>query len=103
MLSQYGWKTSIIRTMNEYITSVLSITCILIGYVLGRSSVGESTGEWRKSLGKKLSKLNPLKDNRIGAVERPTAQEIKFRDAPWLKEEDEAMTSVLDELNKTRK
>ena len=83
---------------NFLIGFIITILSLLIGYWLGLNNSGNI--EQIQKTKRLLSKLNPLRDNKVGAVPRPTAQDIIFRDKPWLKEEDEEMTKALDNLNK---
>lgn len=76
--------------------AVVTVLSILIGYSLGKGSsiIPEET---RKQV-KKLIDAMPFTKHDLGAVERPSAQDIKRFDNPLLKEEEEAMSETFREI-----
>lgn len=82
--------------MGSYLLgSFTTLLALFIGYLLGSSSNGTVTF---KEVGKFINKVNPLADNKLGAIERPTAKDIMYRANPKLKEEEDIMTATFNEL-----
>jgi hypothetical protein len=82
--------------MTDFIVGfVVTLISVTIGYILGSSKPGEGVQNITKSLTGWISL-----PRKVGAVKRPNAREVLYRDKPWLKEEDDVMKETFDTLNK---
>lgn len=81
--------------INFIIGSTLTLISILIGYYLGKGSsiIPEET---RKQV-KKLIQALPI-DKGVGAIPRPTAQQLKDWDNPLIQAEKEEMSKTFSKI-----
>ena len=81
--------------VSDYILGLITGLMFIIGYFVGR-------GSFNKDVAKEIIKQakKPFQSDYVGAVKRPTAQELRDRNNPLLRGEKEAMREAMKDMPK---